>query len=357
MARYLLPDRLPDAARSLFIASTSYQVILAHLLAADSAVCPEDSVLVLKHRVQQNFRDFFQALRGDPDTPFREVLFLDRPAHYKRRQRAWQDRRRLSTLRQLLAAVKPEQLFLFNEDALDQYLARGMGAYGGRVFAVEDGAVAYSAAGRRITRSEAFKNKLAFGPRTGNIRVEGGSRYIDAFFAVYPDLLRPELGYKPSHALPRRDGALFDGLSWPRDYLKRLGINLEDVRCDGLFALARTSNFKALPDHRTRMRQAVFDTSAAPGRYAISYHPSEKKRDVLDVGSHGIKLIHHAVPAELIYLFNRGRLHTVVGDIGTSLMTARWLLPRARVVSLMKSLEMNDPPFERTLRAIGVEVL
>lgn len=356
MGRYLLPDRCPAAADNLFVGATSYHIILAHLLAADAEICPGSSVLVLNHCMHANFYELFQALRTDPNTPFREVFFLDRPRRYKRRQRAWQDRRRLPALRRLQKVLRPRQLFLFNEDALDQDLARCVKARGGRVFAVEDGAVAYSAHGRRISWGEALSKKLIFGPRTRNVTVEGSSPYIDAFFAVFPEHVRTELRHKTVRAIPPMDRALFDALSWPQDYLRRLGIGVGDIACDRLYPLAQSSNFNALPDYRTRMREVILHENAPQQRCAISYHPSEKKADVLGVSAQGVALIHHAVPAELIYLFNRGRLRKVVGNIGTSLLTARWMLPEARVVSLMKHLNLHDPPFEQTLRAIGVEI-
>lgn len=356
MSRYLLPDRQPVAADNLFFAASSYHILLAHLLAADAQICPGTSVLVLNHCMHANFYELFQALRTDPNTPFRDVFFLDRPRRYKRWQRAWQDRRRLPTLRRLEEALRPQRLFLFNEDALDQDLARRVKARGGQVFAVEDGAVAYSAHGRRIDWSEALKKKLIFGPRTRNVTVEGSSPYIDAFFAVFPAHVRAELRHKTVRALPPMDRALFDALSWPQDYLRRLGIGVEDIACDRLYPLAQSSNFNALPDYRARMRKIILRENTPQGRCAISYHPSEKKPDVLGVGTQGVALIHHAVPAELIYLFNRRRLREVVGNIGTSLLTARWMLPEAKVVSVMKHLGLQDSPFERTLHAIGVEM-
>ncbi|HET8700576.1 MAG TPA: hypothetical protein VFL97_02790 [Nitrococcus sp.] len=356
MSQYLLPDHRPTAADNLFFAATSYHILMAHLLAADAGICPGSSVLVLNHCTHANFFELFQALRSDPNTPFRDVFFLGRPQRYKRRQRAWQDRRRLPALRRLQEALQPQRLFLFTEDALDQDLARHVKARGGQVFAVEDGAVAYSAHGRRIDWSEAVKKKLIFGPRTRNVTVEGSSPCIDAFFAVFPEHVRAELRHKPVHALPTMDCTLFDTLSWPRDYLRRLGIGTEDIACERLYPLAQSSNFKALPDYRARMRAVILQENALLRRSAISYHPSEKKADVLGVSTQGVALIHHAVPAELIYLCNRRRLREVIGNIGTSLLSARWMLPEARVISLMKYLDLHDPPFEHTLRAIGVEL-
>jgi hypothetical protein len=104
------------------------------------------------------------------------------------------------------------------------------------------------------------------------------------------------------------------------------------------------------------MRAVLAHPWTARGHYAISYHPNEKQKDLLDAESQGMTLIDNAVPAELIYLAAGDRLRVIVGDIGTALLSARWLLPRARAVSLMRYLHFDDPPFAHTLAALGIEL-
>jgi hypothetical protein len=262
----------------------------------------------------------------------------------------------MPALHNLLDAARPRRLFLFNETVLNQYLARRVRAGGRNVYGVEDGAAAYSDIQTKRARIERLKDKLVFGPWAKTIAVDGSSCHIDTFFAMFPDLVRDELRHRDVRALPRSGTALFDALSWPAAYLRRLGVAPDDLACDVIYLFAHSRNFRHLPNYRTQLGEIVLNERRAELRYALSYHPREKGRDLLDVAKHGIALIHHAVPAELVYFFNRRRLREVYGDIGTSLMSARWLLPEARVVSLMKRLELHSPPFERALAAIGVEM-
>jgi hypothetical protein len=356
MNKYLQPDTLPAPVDNLFVAGSAYHILLAHLLAADKTVCPGDSLLLMKRQAQANFRELFAAIRADPRTPFRDVFFLDRAEKYKRAYRQWKDRQRLPALRNLLDAARPRRLFVFNETVLNQYLARRVRAGGGNVYGVEDGAAAYSDMQMKRTRLDRLKDKLVFGPWAKTIAVDGSSCHIDAFFAIFPELVRAELRHQDVRALPRAGLALFDALSCPAAYLRRLGVAPDDLACDVIYLLAHSRNFRHLPNYRTRLRDIILNERRAELRYALSYHPREKRRDLLDVAEHGIALIHHAVPAELVYLFNRGRLREIYGDIGTSLMSARWLLPEARAMSLMKRLELHSPPFERALTAINVEM-
>ena len=91
--------------------------------------------------------------------------------------------------------------------------------------------------------------------------------------------------------------------------------------------LAHSGNFKHISDYGLQIRSLVEQLVLDSRKLAVSYHPREKQDDWLNLVSLGASLIPHAVPAELIYLFNRHNLRAVYGDIGTSLITARWLLP------------------------------
>ena len=354
--KYVLGGGEPEPAHTLFFATTSYQILLAHLLAQDRNICPEKSVLLVKRRLGNQIYSLFDALSGDGSIPFEQLFLLDRPKAYKRHQRAWSDRRRRADLRGLIDQINPSQLFIFNEDPLDQDAARRVKASGGRVFAVEDGAIAYADTERTITLGEGLKDKFFFGPRTRRTTVEGSSPLVDAVYAVYPGQLRRELRHKPAYKIPGTSAASFQDLRWPGLYLQRLGLDIERIRCDCLFMLARSNNFRGLTDYSERMIAALEHPWTAHGHHAIKYHPNEKRRDLLNAENLGFSVIDNAVPAELIYLAAGDRLRAVVGDIGTSLLSARWLLPGVRAVSLMRYLNFNDPSFAHTLRQIDVEL-
>jgi hypothetical protein len=311
----------------------------------------------MKRQMQANFRELFQAIKADPQTPFRDIYLLERPdRHYNRHWKVLIDRARAPALRTLSRALHPKRLFLFNEDNLSQYLARHVKASGGAVYAVEDGAAAYSSLEIRYKRTERLKSKLFFGPSANVVKVEGSSRYIDAFFALFPEYLRHELRRNPVKALPTSGLKRLDGLSWPTNYLRRLDLDPNSLRCDTALLLAHSSNFKHWPHYARQLQQLTEDLRSASQRLAVSYHPREKRNDWLNLADHGITLIPQAVPAELIYLFNRHRLRMVYGDIGTSLITSRWLLPNAQVISLMDTLELAHPELKRLFQGIRIQV-
>ncbi|HEY9191484.1 MAG TPA: hypothetical protein VIO81_01285, partial [Methyloversatilis sp.] len=61
---------------------------------------------------------------------------------------------------------------------------------------------------------------------------------------------------------------------------------------------------------------------------------------------------------ELIYLASAGRLRRVIGDTGTTLLTARWLVPEAEALSILPHLpELMDPAYMRASNRLGVKSL
>ncbi len=357
MARLLLPEtQRPAPADNVFIVASAYHLILAHILARAADVAPGTSVLLMKHQPVAHFRELFGAVRADSGIPFRDVFFLDRPGtKYKRRWRAMIDFTRIRGLRTLLAEARPKRLFVFNEDDLNQYASRWVKARGGEVYAVEDGAIAYTDQLLTATPSERIKSTLFFGPRNEAVPVEGSSRRIDRYYARFPNHLRSELSARAA-AIPESDLGFFETLRWPKDFMRRLGVNPETLWFDDLFLLAHSNNFKNVPEYRAGVRHRVAQLAGQGRQVAVSYHPRERNPDWLELQPLGVKLIPHAVPSEFIPLFSRRRLSAVYGDIGTALITAKWVLKSVPIVSLMDTLNVADPPLRTLFEALGIEI-
>lgn len=352
MAVYRWPGSPLAEADDFYLAATAYQVVLACLMSANAP--QRRAVLVIKQRLKAGADALVAALRADTQSPWCDVRLLRRPARYKRRQRAFSDRRRRPELISLFDEANPERLFVFNEDPLDQTLIRRMARRGGEIHAIEDGAIAYANVTRHITSFEAWRNRFWFGYRTHPVTIEGRNTLFSAFHAVFPEAVRPALAGQTLRAVPGVRPDAVAAFRWPRDYAQRLGSNPDRLCCTGLVALARTTNAVDRPDHARRMGKALDCLIARGGEWAISYHPDEKRRDPLGAVDRGFTLIDHRLPIEMVYSLAGRRLRTVVGDLGTALMTARWLAPQARTISLMRYLELIDQQFQNALIAIDV---
>ena len=88
----------------------------------------------------------------------------------------------------------------------------------------------------------------------------------------------------------------------------------------------------------------------------VKYHPRERE-DFLGALSLGARLLPAAVPAELVYLASADRLARVIGDRGTTLLSARWLAPHAQALSALEPGALDDPWYAHTLDRLGVRRL
>jgi hypothetical protein len=340
-----------DTYANLIVASTFYHVILACLVARDARF-PGASLLVLNPRRAQ-LAALWEPLRQASDSPFAATLPMpDDEGRKPDRERAlghW--------LARLDDSVRAQRIFVFSDLTPElQLLCRRAVARGARTFCVEDGGIAYSSRSAAAPWKRHWQRIVRFGPWVQNVAATGSSRYVQTCLALYADLVRPELQRKPVWPLSRE--ALPDLLaaSWVRGFLQHFGLTTEALACDELYATALLRSAEAGERLRRRLGEELRAARAAGLDCIVKYHPSERS-DFLGAAALGARLLPTAVPAELVYLASGSRLRRVVGDAGTTLMSARWLAPHAQAVSAFSFTGRNDPWYANTLDKLGVQRL
>jgi hypothetical protein len=97
----------------------------------------------------------------------------------------------------------------------------------------------------------------------------------------------------------------------------------------------------------------------------IKYHPRQAEPDYLGlVREERTVLLPQGLPLEFVYILRagsaeeaiEGQLRFVVGDVSTTLLTARWLATDARCISLARPLGLLDPSLETLFERLGVEL-
>jgi len=71
----------------------------------------------------------------------------------------------------------------------------------------------------------------------------------------------------------------------------------------------------------------------------------------------GIIVLPQSLPIELVYIFTSKQIRFIVGDISTSLLTAKWLLDNATVVSIAPLIGQTDPQLFRTFHELDIKIL
>ena len=344
---------LPPAGRfeNLIVASTFYHVILACLIARDPRF-PGASLLVVNPRRAQ-MAALCEPLAHAADSPFATTM----PLPHVEGSKPARERELGRWLAQLDDTVRAERVFVFTDLTPElQLLCRRAGARGARTYCAEDGAATYSSRSAASPWRRHWQRVVRFGPWVENVVASGSSRHVQTFLALHADLVRPELQRKP--VLPLQATLLPDllGASWIDAFLAHFGISREMLVCDELYALALGRAGEGAERMRSRLAQEIRAARQAGRDCIVKYHPREAG-DLLDAVALGARVLPAAVPVELVYLASGGRLGRVIGDTGTTLLSARWLAPRAQAISALELAGIDDPWYARTLARLGVQQL
>ncbi len=344
---------LPPAGRfeNLIVASTCYHVILACLIARDARF-PGSSLLVVNARRAQ-MAALCEPLAQAVDSPFAATIALPeapgRKPERERTQGRW--------LAQLDDTVHARRIFVFTDLTPDlQLLCRRARARGAQTFCAEDGGIAYSSRSSASPWRQHWQRVLRFGPWIQNIVASGSSRHVQTYLALHAELVRPELQRKPVWPLQKGDLTDLLSASWIAAYLAHFHVAREDLVCDELYVPGNGEPSEARERVRARLREALRAAAQAGRDCVVKYHPRERE-DFLGALSLGARLLPAAVPAELVYLASADRLARVIGDRGTTLLSARWLAPHAQTLSALEPGALDDPWYAHTLDRLGVRRL
>lgn len=343
----------PSAGRyaNLIVASTFYHVILACLIARDARFAGP-SLLVVNAR-RDEIAALYEPLATEPDSPFAAVRAMPEFGSGKRtRERAY-----ASWLARLDAAERPERVLVFSDLTPHiQLLCRHAERRGARTFCAEDGGTAYSSRSWATPWRRHIKRLLDFGPWVQNIAASGSSRHVQVYLAMHPQLVRPELQAKRVWPLSEAELPDLLGARWLERFLAHYAVGRDALACDELYTPGNSRTLAAGERAHARLRAEIRAAAAAGLDCVVKYHPRERG-DFLQAVELGARTLPPAIPAELIYLASGRRLRRVVGIGGTTLLSARWLVPHARAVSVLDLAEIQDPWYARTLDRLGVQRL
>lgn len=342
---------LPDGAfDNVVVVSTAYHLLLAQLLPGDARFAGRTLLVLTGAREQVAV--LHQAMTDGGCAPFDALTFLPRTGKTLRAER-----QRAGWFAALDAALRPARVVIFNDQTPDlQFLCRRARARGAQTFCGEDGGCAYSQRSWAAPRRRHLARALFFGPWVQNRAAVGDTRAVGAVLAVYPDLVRPELRRKPVLGLATAALPGLEQAPWTGQFLRALGLSPAALVCNAVYAPTYSGAVRDLARLRAVLREHLQDSLRAGHACAVKYHPRERG-DYLDAAALGARVLPAALPVELVYQASGAALQTVVGDAGTTLLSARWLAPRARAVSALAYTGIDDPYYAAVLKRLGVVLL
>jgi hypothetical protein len=225
---------------------------------------------------------------------------------------------------------------------------------------IEDGSGAYS---ESVNKKKPFVKillgKLLYGFWWKNERISGFSQWTDKIMVVFPQFIRDEIRkrdvipIKKEEVLKLRQEDIFS------NWIKLFEIDLHRLeKIDMILLINRSGSAKLYPEYKKVMK-ALLRIGIANGlNIALKYHPRETLKDFLSVKNEDkIIILPRALPIEIIYLMKPDSLKFIIGNISTSLLTAKWLLDDCKVFSIAPLFCHYDQRLLKMFKEIDIQLI
>jgi len=345
--------------RNVFVAFTPYHILLSCGIVLDQTSSAENILIAILEGV--NAELLLQVLRESDREIFANMYSLPGALHkhsifYRRAISRENARTAMSTMRDFIA----DKAYVFNDaraesQAILHYTKEHNSS--AKAIYVEDGAAVYSSETRKARgRMMKLLGKLYYGPWWEKVTYLGGSHWIDEIHVAFPELVRPELRSKKVTRLPCRILLNARMKELAEEMCKAVAIQDIELRnLDAILIIAHSEFAKQVDGYREVIEHILASVVRQGLHVAVKYHPREPAGDYLSLSDKGkVLVLPQSIPVEILYIQALHNLKLVIGDISTSLYTAKWLLKEALVISIAPLLKYGNPHLLDIFCKLGV---
>ena len=326
---------------NIFITFTPYHIILAYGLARASYAKSSNQLIIIADF--ENADKIYSILKNMDQSPFQKIHF--RLGRYGTKEfgttRITRMTKNIKVIKKIYDHTQlPIYAYIFNDaNAEGQYLAYLNKKHGGINVYVEDGFGAYSNSKlKKLSPPLEFASKILYGKWYENIIVLGTSEHIDRSLLHSPQFARKELRKRPIYRIDTEIIGLAQSLC---EHIVRFNeIDLANIP-PTIVILPHSSFIDSFnsPTIINTYRSLIEKIIDKGERLAIKYHPREEKRDYIGICGPQLFEIPRSIPIEALFI---GLIEkppkTIIGDISTSLLTAKKLFDnRTNVISIIKT--------------------
>lgn len=347
--------------KNIFICFTPYHVLLSCGIALDCGNSAQNYLFVIS-----DFRDatyWVHLLKDWNQSPFTQIECL--PGIYDSAsifRRCSTIRKNLTPITQFVSKHGADCVFVFNDGRPEAqgalHFAKKSNKNATGVY-VEDGLVAYSSyTSTKRPLHKLLLGKLFYGPWWKDVRVLGTSEWVDEVKAIFPQFVRPVLRLKHVTPIPKHILLELRNQKWPYEYLKALGVEITELdNLDIILIVAHSEFAKRVPEYKQSIEKILSMAKSQDLRLGVKYHPRELLDDFLSLGANGVLVLPQSLPMELLYIIAAAQIKFIIGDISTSLLTAKWLLSNVTVVSIAPLIGQFDLQLIGIFRSLGVKAV
>lgn len=326
----------------LFMPSTPLNVLVSATVALQFPESEKQIWLIDQKNGQPNL--YYEALLEWKDSPFMDVQIFCAQAKGLR-DKLCERRHTFTDLQTKLNIFKPNVVAVGSDRRVEfqfvmaHLLRRGQPSRG---IYLDDGLYSYVGRAPSLFKDglNSFLKKMAYGFWWEEPVTVGASSLIQEAWLFEPEQAVAALQEKQLVQL-RPEWFKQESLtSLSLTLTDKLGIDFQSlIELDELVMVAHPNNLKKMPGRAEQIQTYVKTLQAAGRLVGVKYHPRSQNDDFLMLKACGAKVI---LPNELAFEFVLPMLKEgckVAADVGTVLLTTKWLRPDVAVVAI---LDEND---------------
>lgn len=332
----------------LFLPSTPLNVLLSAAFSLHSDSNTEMELWLIDQRNTDD-NPYYQALMSWPESPFQKVKLLSGQAtgFNKLSER----RQNFAILRDGLDEFCPTQVMVGSDRRIEfQYVMHYLkekGQVANGVY-LDDGLYSYAGRPSHLLKdgfNELLK-KITYGLWWEEPKTIGASSLIQKAWLFQPSLA--------VNALQDKSLECFDVNWFKSKKLLSLSLMLAEVlgvkakkinEVDLLVLIPHPNNIKKIRHYEQRIKQRIAQEVALGKKVGVKYHPRMAGEDVFNLKSIGV---YEIVPSLMAFEFCLPMLSTdciVLGDIGTALLTTKWIRPEIQVQAVLDKQDTFQQQF------------
>ncbi|MDG6774907.1 hypothetical protein QCB45_11235 [Thiomicrorhabdus sp. ZW0627] len=348
--------------KNLYLVSTPLNVLLAvaHASALSDRQVSE-LVLIDQRNIQNNL--YLKALNAFEKTPFQNVEITSGSA--KGTDKLAERKQVFLQLEQLVKRFKPDVVTVGSDRRIEfQYvmnLLNEESSKGVEGWYLDDGL--YSYAGRpkhwfKDTVNSILK-KLVYGFWWDEPKTVGASNWIDQAWLFHPEQAVSELKAKKCRTILTEWFTSPAVMDFSGHILNILGLSqekLDEIQAvELILIIPHPDNIKKIEGYEENILNFLELAAKQNIRVAVKYHPRTGQLDPLCLVDRFKCLL---IPSELAFEFVLPFLSpnsTVVGDVGTSLLTSGWLRPDVKCCAVIAEEDAYLSSFGKIYDDFGIE--
>lgn len=225
---------------------------------------------------------------------------------------------------------------------------------------IDDGLYSYSGRKQHKLKDSvnAILKKCFYGAWWQEPSTVGASSWIEKAW-----LFKPEKAYKSLQAkqLYQLDTLWFEEqalVELSSLLAKELKFDLSELtEIDLMVLIPHPNNIKKMSSYKTNISRLIKVFASKGLKVGVKYHPRTQGEDPLNLIRQGANCL---VPSMFAFEFCLPILPgncTLVGDVGTALLSARWLRPNLNVIAVLNPLDTFQKRFIEVSELMGVKVV